>query len=124
MYAFNGRVHGKPAILAHVYGTNPVPTSFTFTFPFVPKSTKGTFGTVLKANLPQATGSSGYVTGLAMNLGRNYSFHGKRRSYLSASCPAPKGFGSAVFPLARAGFDFKGGRSLGSTLVRSCGVRG
>jgi hypothetical protein len=122
MYAFNGRVHGKPAILAHVYGTNPVPTSFTF--PFVIKPTKGTFGTVLRANLPQATGNSGYVTGLSMNLGRNYSYRGKLRSYLSASCPAPKGFGSAVFPLARAGFFFKGGRSLGSTLVRSCGVRG
>jgi hypothetical protein len=121
MYAFNGRVHGKPAILAHVYGTNPVPTSFTF--PFVLKPTKGTFGTVLKANLPQATGNSGYVTGLSMNLGRNYSFQGKRRSYLSASCPAPKGFSKAAFPLAHATFDFKGGRSIGSTLVRDCGVR-
>jgi DNA-binding beta-propeller fold protein YncE len=121
MYAFNARIHGRPAILAHVYGTNPVPTSFTF--PFELRPTKGTYGTVLKANLPQATGNSGYVTGLSMNLGRNYSYHGKRHSYLTASCPAPKGFGSAVFPLAHAGFKFKGGRSLGSTLVRSCGVR-
>ena len=122
MYAFNGRVGGEPAILAHVYGTNPVPTSFTF--PFELKPSKGTYGTVLRADLPQTTGDSGYITGLSMNLGRNYSFHGKRRSYLSASCPAPKGFNKAVFPLAHAGFFFKGGRKLGSTLVRSCGVRG
>ena len=27
LYAFNGRWHGRPAILAHVYGTKPVPTS-------------------------------------------------------------------------------------------------
>ena len=122
MYAFNGRIHGKPAILAHVYGTNPVPTSFTF--PFELKPSKGTYGTVLKAKLPQATGNSGYITGLSMNLGRNFSFKGKRRSYLSASCPAPKGISKAPFSLAHATFDFKGGRSIGSTLVRTCGVRG
>jgi hypothetical protein len=122
MYAFNAEIHGKPAILAHVYGTNPVPTSFTF--PFLLKPAKGTYGTVLKADLPQATGDSGYITGLSMNLGRNFSYQGKRHSYLTASCPAPKGFSKAVFPLAHAGFFFAGGRSLGSTLVRSCGVRG
>ena len=122
MYAFNAIVNGKPAILAHVYGTQPVPTSFTF--PFVLKPSKGTFGTVLSAQLPHATGGSGFITGLSMNLGRNFSYRGKRRSYLSASCPAPKGFHKAVFPLARAGFAFKGGRRLSSTLERSCGVRG
>ena len=121
MYAFNARIDGKPAILAHVYGTKPVPTSFTF--PFLLQQSKGTFGTILTAKLP-STGKEGFITGLSMNLGRNYSFKGKRRSYLSASCPAPRGFGSAPFPLARAGFKFKGGRSLGSTLVRSCEVRG
>ena len=122
MYAFNALVNGKPAILAHVYGTQPVPTSFTF--PFVLEPSKGTFGTVLSAKLPHATGGSGFITGLSMNLGRNFTYRGKRRSYLSASCPAPKGFSRAPFPLARAGFAFKGGRKLGATLVRSCGVRG
>lgn len=121
MYAFNARVNGKPAILAHVYGKKPVATSFTF--PFLIRLSKGTFGTVLVAQLPKATGTSGYITGLQMNLGRNFTYKGKRRSYLTGSCPAPKGFGSAVFPLARAGFAFKGGRKLSSTLTRSCGVR-
>jgi hypothetical protein len=121
MYAFNGRIDGKPAILAHVYGTEPVPTSFTF--PFVVQPSKGTFGTVLTAKLP-STGKEGFITGLSMNLGRNYSFKGARHSYLAASCPAPKGFaGVPSFPLAHADFKFEGGRSLGSTLVRSCGVR-
>lgn len=122
VYAFNARIHGRPAILAHVYGTNPVPTSFTL--PFELRPSKGTYGTVLRAALPKAIGSSSYITGLSMNLGRNFSYKGKRHSYLSASCPAPKGFNRAVFPLAHAGFDFKGGTSLGSTLLRSCGVRG
>jgi hypothetical protein len=122
MYAFNAKINGRPAILAHVYGTSPVPTSFTF--PFVLKPSKGTYGTILKADLPQATGNSGYITGLSINLGRNFSYKGKRHSYLTASCPAPRGFSKAVFPLAHAGFYFKGGRKLESTLVRSCGVKG
>jgi hypothetical protein len=121
MYAFNARINGKPAILAHVYGTKPVPTSFTF--PFLIQVSKGTFGTTLIAKLPK-TGKGGFITGLSMNLTRSYSYKGKHHSYISASCPAPQGTAKAVFPLAKASFGFKGGMELGSTLVRSCGVRG
>ena len=119
--AFNGVVDGRPAILAHVYGTKPVPTSFTL--PFVLTHARGEFGTVLSASIPQATGSAGYITGLSMKLGRTFSVGGRTRSYLSAGCPAPKGFPGASFPFARASFAFAG-RTLSSTLTRSCGARG
>jgi hypothetical protein len=122
VYAFNSTIHGRPAILAHVYGTEPVPTSFTL--PFEVKATKGTYGTVLVASLPEVTGNSGYITGLSLNLGRSFSSHGKRRSYLSAGCPAPKGFPGASFPFAKASFAFAGGRGISSTLTRSCRARG
>jgi hypothetical protein len=122
IFAFNGAYKGKPAILAHVYGTDPVPTSYTI--PFVVSQAKGTYGTVLSASLPQVTSEWGYVTGLQMTLGRTFSFHGQRRSYLSAGCPAPKGFPGAVFPFARASFAFGGHKTLTSVLTRSCGVRG
>ncbi len=121
VYAFNGSLHGKPAILAHVYGTDPVPTSFTL--PFTIERGKGTFGTVLRASLPSVTGDSGYITGLSLNLGRSFRYHGKARSYLTASCPAPKGFPGAVFPFAKASFAFKG-RTVSSTLTRNCKVGG
>jgi hypothetical protein len=119
MYAFNGSVHGKPAILAHIYGTQPVPTSLTL--PFMVQSKKGTFGTVLRADIPEATGGSGYVTGIALNLGRTFRMGGKAHGYLSASCPAPKGFMGAVFPFAKARVDF-GKKTITSTLTRSCKV--
>jgi hypothetical protein len=45
-------------------------------------------------------------------------------SYLTASCPAPAGFSKALFPLVRTRFTFAGRRSLGTTLIRSCRVRG
>jgi hypothetical protein len=122
VYAFNGTYNGKLAILAHVYGTQPVPTSYTI--PFAIGSAKGTFGTVLSASLPQVTSEWGYVTGLSITLGRTFSYHGKRRSYLSAGCPAPKGFPGASFPFAKASFAFKGKGTLSSILNRSCGARG
>jgi hypothetical protein len=122
LYAFNSRIHGRPAILAHVFGTEPVPTSFTL--PFEVRQSKGTFATTLVASLPQVTGDSSAITGLALTLGRSFSVHGEKRSYLSAGCPAPKGFSQATFPFSRASFAFAGGRNLTSTLTRSCGALG
>jgi hypothetical protein len=122
VYAFNGTYRGRAAILAHVYGTQPIPTSYTI--PFQISRSKGTFGTVLSASLPQVTSEWGYVTGLQITLGRTFSSHGKRRSYLSAGCPAPKGFPGAVFPFAKASFAFGGRGTLTSVLNRSCGARG
>lgn len=116
--AFNGRLDGKPAILAHIYGTEPAPTSYVL--PFSIRGSHGTYGTVLETSLPNATGNWGYVTGLEMKLHRNFRYRGKQRSYLSAGCPAPPGFPGAAFPLARTSFTFAGGMTLVSILNRSC----
>ncbi len=122
LYAFNSRIDGRQAILAHVYGTQPAPASFTLIFEV--RKSKGTFGTVLSSDLPEVTADSGYVTGLSMTLGRSFTSHGRRHSYVSAGCPAPKGFPGAVFPFARATLDFTGGRQVSKILTRSCGARG
>jgi hypothetical protein len=114
VYAFNGRWHGHPAILAHVYGTRPLPASYTIPFELVPQH--GTYGTLLRALLPEVTGDSGYITGLSLTFGLN----SKARGYVTAGCPAPSGFATAVFPFARVGFSFAGGSRVGSTLVRAC----
>lgn len=121
--AFNGRLRGKPAILAHVYGTDPVPTSYVLPF-LIHRSGEGTFGTMLEASLPRVTGDWGYVTGVSMTLRRLFSRGGRRLSYLSAGCPAPPGFPGVVFPLARVSFAFADGRTLATTLNRTCKVRG
>jgi DNA-binding beta-propeller fold protein YncE len=120
--AFNGRVNGKPAILAHIYGTQPAPTSTVL--PFLLRGAHGTYGTTLEASLPQATGNWGYVTGLRMNLRRRFSYRGESHSYLSAGCPAPAGFPAAAFPLARTSFAFAGGLTLVSVLNRTCRAQG
>jgi hypothetical protein len=119
--AFNGVQGGKPVIFAHVYGTEPIPTSFTL--PLKVSHAKGKFGTVLTASLPDVTSSVAVITGLGLHLHRTYRYRGVSHSYLSAACPAPKGFPGALYPLARAGFDFAPAPTLTTTLTRNCRVR-
>lgn len=114
VYAFNGRWHGHPAIFAHVYGTEPVPVSYTI--PFEMLRQHGTYGTLLRASLPEVTGNSGYITALSLTFGRGP----KARGYISAGCPAPAGLNIAPFRFARVDFSFAGGRTVGSTLTRTC----
>ncbi len=121
LIAFNGVEDGRPVIFAHVYGTEPLPTSFTL--PMRISKTPGTYGTVLEAALPSVTASVAFVTAISMKLDRTFYVAGKRRGYVSAGCPAPKGFPGATFPLARASFAFADGRILTSTLNRSCRAR-
>ena len=112
LLAFNGKLNGRPALFAHIYGTQPVPTSYVL--PFAIGKAKGTYGSTLTASLPRITGKWGYVTGVSLNL---------QKRFLAAGCPAPAGFSGAVFPLLRTSFAFDGGPSLTQTLNRSCKVR-
>ena len=118
IYAFNGAVDGKPAILAHVYGVKPAPASFTMAF--VISRSGGTFGTKLQVDLPPVKAGSGSITGIYLSLGKNYSAAGKRRSLFSGSCPAPKGVNRASFKFADASVSFVGGKTLKTILSRSC----
>jgi len=122
MLAFNGRLRGKPAILAHIYGTEPASTSYTL--PFTVSHAKGTFGLILEANLPHISGEWGNITNMSMTLKRVYRSGGRTHSYLSAGCPAPRGFTKAPFPLVRTSFGFTGGLELATTLNRTCKVSG
>lgn len=119
--AFNSVVGGKPAILAHVYGTDPVAITRIITFHISHRS--GAYGTVLSGALPVALNRYGYIRHIHLSLHRRYSYRGRQRSYISAACPAPAGFPGAVFPFARAAMAFADGRTLSSTLTRSCKVR-
>lgn len=121
LYAFNGTYNGKPAILAHVYGTEPIPTSYTI--PFTIGKGKGDYGTTLVAPMPDVGSDWGFITGLSLNLGRTFHYRGERRSYVTAGCPAPEGVSIAPFDFARATFDF-GAQKVRSVLSRSCRARG
>jgi len=120
--AFNAVVDGGRAILAHVYGPRPIPTTRIIVFHV--RQSAGTFGTVITGTVPVSDIRYSYLKRISLNLHRTYVHHGQRRSYLSAACEAPRGFPGAVFPFAHVSMSFADGRSLSSTLIRSCRVRG
>ncbi|HTT93890.1 MAG TPA: hypothetical protein VMF55_04410 [Solirubrobacterales bacterium] len=123
LLAFNGRRGGRPVLFAHIYSPHPFPTSFVIVFS-IKRLAAGRFGYALTAHLPAALGRWGRLTAIELRLDRRYSSGGERHSYLSAGCPAPSGFGSANFPLARTSFGFPGGVTLRGTLTRVCHARG
>jgi len=118
--AFNSRVGGKPAILAHVYGKHPAPVAYTILFNISRPS--GLYGTELRAQLPAALSRHGYLKRISLRFHRTYAFRGVTHSYLSADCPAPTGLRLASFNFAFASMSFADGRTLVATLTRTCEV--
>ena len=121
LLAFNGRLHGGPAVLAQVSSKAPLP--LTYVIAFEVKKTGGSFGTTLYGTLPPIASEYGYISAFSLALSRRFTFKGEARSFASASCPAPEGFSGASFPFARAEYQFAGGVSMHSTLVRECKVK-
>ncbi|MBS1679927.1 MAG: hypothetical protein JST08_21370 [Actinobacteria bacterium] len=121
--AFNGTLPGgRPGILAHLYTPRPAPLTFVLGFSI--GRAHGTFGTRLVATVPARTRRTAHITSFSLRLHRTYSVGGEQRSYLSAGCPAPAGFGGATFPLVRAAYSFVGEKTVSDTLVRTCRVGG
>jgi hypothetical protein len=123
LLVFNSRSHGRPAMLAHLYGSSPVRAAFVLPFK-VSHPRSGDFGTVFSTKIPELASDLGYVTDISMTIGRKYNVDGERRSFMSASCAAPAGFPGAIFKLARATFLFADGVRLSTALTRDCRVRG
>ena len=119
--AFNGILHGRHVVFAHIYGTEPLPQSRVLAFEL--GRSKGAYGISLTAELPRVAADWGYVSSVGLTLDRKFRYRGRTRSYISAGCPAPSNLKVVPFPLARASFGFEDGRVLTSTLVRSCKVK-
>src|SRR4051812_8956698 len=119
---FNGRRGSRMMVLAHIFTSNPFPSSSVVPFT-ISRVRRGPYGTTLTAPLPQALGDWGYVDRIKLNLKRKYRFQGRELSYFNAACPAPSGIDRAPFPLARTTFYFGGRRPLTVNVVKVCGVR-
>lgn len=119
---FNAREGGKPVILTHIYTSHPFNSSFVIPFS-IRHVSKGPYGTELRASLPQALGSWGYLDRIKLTLKRKYSYGGRQLSYFNAGCPAPGSSKRASFPLAYAEFSFAGRKPMGASVNKTCGVR-
>jgi hypothetical protein len=123
LLVFNGTEHGRPVLYGHIFSPHPFATSFVIAFQ-ISNQGRGPYATTLTADLAKALGTQRNLTGIEMTLSRRYTYKGSRRSYVSAGCPAPKGFPGASYPLARTSFTFAGGTTLSTTLNRDCKARG
>jgi hypothetical protein len=120
--AFNAMVGGKQAILGHVYGSDPAPSTGIIVFRI--RHTSGTYGTVLEGTLPETLTRWGYLKRISLRLHRNYTYRGRARTYLSAPCAAPADLNHAAFPFVFTSLSFDDGRTLSAHLTRTCKVRG
>lgn len=119
MRAFNGRIGNRRAVFLHAYLDDP-PTVVVLPFRIGPGS--GRFGTALVADLGAALGPSVRFAHFQIELGRKFSRRGRARSYLSATCPVPKGT-AGYFSLAKVSFTLAGGRRISQGIARSCRAR-
>jgi hypothetical protein len=119
--AFNGQVAGRPVVWIQIYSASP-PVSVVLPF-HVSRLRTGAYGILLRASISSGLGRWLRLRSFRLTLGRSYSAHGQRRSYLSASCPLPPRFSIGIFPLARATYRFAPGPTLTTTILRGCRVR-
>jgi hypothetical protein len=121
--AFSSMRHGRRVMLAHIYGTTPVPTTRVLEMG-ASRAGGGTFGPRFSVPMPQVAEDWGYVTGFDLTLHRLYRYKGRVHSLISAACPAPAGFKAAVFTVAKGTYYLADGRRLSRVLDGSCRVSG
>ncbi|HET7507435.1 MAG TPA: hypothetical protein VFJ53_03670 [Solirubrobacterales bacterium] len=117
LLAFNGRVHGRRAVIVHGISGSP-PT--VVALPFLIEHRAGKFGTALVAHLPRDLGPWPRFARFEINLSRRYSYQGRQLSYISASCPIPAQNTAGFFSFAKATFTLAHGRRVGIAIPRSC----
>jgi hypothetical protein len=84
---FNGGVHGATTtVLLHAYVDVPAPTA-VIVRATVTRIHQGRFGLRLKAHIPEVAGGAGSATAFNLKIGRRYTYKGRKKSFLSASCP-------------------------------------
>lgn len=121
LLAFNGRTNaGRPAILIHAFSRSP---PISFVIPFSIHHQRGSFNTVLMTTIRRSVGPWPHVASFHVVISRTFARRGKRRSYLSASCPTPRNFTAGFLSFARATYTFAGGDHLTTEAVRSCRAR-
>jgi hypothetical protein len=117
LIAFNGGVKGGvTTIYIHAFLTVPVPAAVVTTVK-VSKIHNGRYGTKSVASIPVIAGGAGSPINFELNVNRNFTYKGKKQSYLLAKCPDghlnAKGTGV-----------FSDGTRLTGSVVRSCTPKG
>ena len=114
---FNGpKKDGDDTVIAHAYTTVPAPT--TFIVPIViEKIHNGVYGYRTIAEIPKIAGGYGHPISGHLKVGKNWTYKGKKHSYVNARC-------ETGHLQAKVGVTFAEGTFLTGTFVKRCSVRG
>jgi hypothetical protein len=105
-------VGGKPVILLHTYSQSPIQTTLVL-IGTVTNLNKEGYGPRLDVTIPLIAGGQGAITGFHVKIFKTFSYKGKKRSYVSATCLSKK-------LKSRGQFIFKDNESLTPTLTGKC----
>jgi hypothetical protein len=84
---FNNGVHGGTTkVLLHAYVNVPAPTAVIVRAK-VTRIHRGRYGLHLQAHIPKIAGGAGSATAFDLKIGRRYTYKGRKKSFLTASCP-------------------------------------
>jgi hypothetical protein len=114
---FNGpRKGGDPTVYAHAYTT--VPVSTTFVVPIrIETIHNGRYGYRVNARIPKIAGGAGIPLSGSLRVGRQWTFKGRKHSYVNARCADGR--------LQAVGeFGFKDGTHMKGTFLSPCQTLG
>jgi len=109
---FNGAPKGgKKVLIFHVHANVPAPTTFVTTA--VISKTSGKYGNSALVQIPTITGGQGSLTGFNLSIHKTWTYKGKKKSLLLASCPTGTLY-------AHGSFAFADGTKAAGDVVRPC----
>jgi hypothetical protein len=111
--AFNGvPAGGKPVILLHTYSQSPIQTTLVLVGTVTNLNKEG-YGPRLDVSIPLIAGGQGAITSFHVKIFKTFSYKGKKRSYVSATCISKK-------MKSRGQFIFRDGESLTPQVTQKC----
>jgi hypothetical protein len=109
---FNGAPKGgRPVLIFHVYAHVPAPTTFVTTG--VIGTAQGKYGTSTVIKIPTIAGGQGSLISFKASVHKTWTYKGKKRSLLLASCPSGRLF-------AHGEFSFADGTKVSGKVSKSC----
>jgi len=112
--AFNGAPQGgKPVVLLHSYGTDPIQTTLVLVG-VVSNYNKEGYGPRLDVAVPDIGGGKGALTDFNVKINKKWKYKGESKSFVSAKCPNSKKL------KARGAFTFHDGETITALSTQSC----
>lgn len=110
---FNGpKVGGNDSVIAHAYVTVPVPVALVVPI-VIERIHHGVYGYRTEATIPKIAGGAGIPISATIQIGKKWTYRGRRYSYLNARCE------TGHFN-AKGSFKFIDGTLLRAEFLRPC----